>query len=118
MSSPSFSNRLKLQIANRFENYVSKLLKNKYENCAIYEQYKLTSGLIPDFVVECDEKLVVVDAKAKEILTRKDVGQVIEYMVELDADSAAIYVEDYTLVPESVEEYAVINGIDIEYTNR
>ena len=118
MSSPSFSNRLKLQLANRFENYVLKLLKNKYKNCAIYEQYKLDSGLIPDFVVECDEKLVVVDAKAKEILTRKDVEQVIEYMVEIDADSAAIYVADFTVVPEPIEDYAVINGIEIEYVNQ
>ena len=113
MSSPFFQSRLTLQIANRFENYVFELLKKEYGGCAITRQFRLDSGLIPDFVIECDRKLIVADAKSKEILTKKDIEQVIEYMIELDADSAFIYVRDFTEVSDLVENYAVLNAIDI-----
>ena len=116
MSSPIFS-RLKLKIAKRFEDHVFELLKKEFEGAAITAQFELPSGTIPDFVVESDTKVVVVDAKAKEVLTKSDVTQVINYMVEIDADSAFIYVAGFTIVPEVVEDYAVINGVEIEYTN-
>ena len=106
-----------LKTASRFENYVFQLLKNKFTNCAIIEKSRLESGLIPDFVVECDRKLIVVDAKAKELLKKSDIDQVISYLQELDGDSAIIYVADFTVVPESIEDYGALNAVDIEYTN-
>ncbi len=114
-STPLFVSRLKLHIASRFENHVFQILKKKFPDCAVFKQFKLASGLIPDFIVECDYRVNVIDAKAKEILKKKDVDQVIEYMLEVEADSASIYVADFTEVPSTVEDYAVINGIDIEY---
>jgi len=116
-STPLFVSRLKLHIASRFENHVFHILKNKFPGCTVFEQFKLASGLIPDFVVECDRRINVIDAKAKEILKKNDVEQVIEYMLELEADSASIYVADFTEVPSKVEDYAVLNGIEIEYVN-
>lgn len=109
--------KLNLKTASRFENYVFQLLKKEFSNCAIIEQAKLESGLIPDFVVECDKRLVVVDAKAKEHLKKSDIDQVIGYVQELDGDSAIIYVPEFTEVPGSIEDYAALNAVDIEYTN-
>ena len=109
--------KLNLKIANKFENYVFQLLKKEFSNCAIIEQARLESGLIPDFVVECDRKLIVVEAKAKECLQKSDIEQVIGYLQELDGDSALIYVADFTEVPESIENYGALNAIDIEYTD-
>jgi len=117
MSPSFFLSKLNLKAATRFENYVFQLLKKKFSNCAIIKQARLESGLIPDFVVECDRKLIVVDAKAKELLKKSDIDQVIGYLQELDGDSAMIYVTDFTEVPDSIEEYAALNAIDIEYTN-
>jgi len=116
--SPSsfFSHNLKLQIATRFENYVFQLLKKEFRDCAIIEKARLESGVIPDFVVECDKKLIVIDAKAKERLTKADIDQMIGYLQELDGDSAIIYVASFTEVSQSVEDYATLNVVDIEYT--
>ncbi len=114
---PFFSSRLKLQIANRFENYVQELLKKEFSGCTIITQYRLDSGRIPDFLVECDRDLIVVDAKSKEILSKKDVEQIIDYMLELDADRAKIYVRSFTIVPECVDDYAVLNGVEIDYAD-
>jgi len=116
MSSTIFF-RVKLKIAKRFETHVFKLLKKEFEGAAITAQFELDSGVIPDFVVESDTKVTVVDAKAKAILTKGDIQQMINYMIELDADSAFIYVAGFTEVPETVEDYAILNGIDIEYTD-
>jgi len=116
VSFPIFS-RLKLKIAKRFENNVFDLLKKKFEGAAISEQFHLGSGTIPDFVIENDRKVIVVDAKAKEVLSKGDIDQLIDYMVELDADAAFIYVAGFTVVPEAVEDYAILNGIEIEYTD-
>ncbi len=118
MSPSFFLSNLNLKAASRFENHVFHILKKKFPNCAVFEQFKLASGLIPDFVVECDRRVNVIDAKAKEILKKKDVDQVIEYMLELEANSASIYVADFTEVPSKIEDYAVLNGIEIEYIDR
>ena len=117
MPSSFFLSKLNLKIANKFENYVFQLLKKEFSNCAIIEQARLESGLIPDFVVECDRKLIVVEAKAKECLQKSDIDQVIGYIQELDGDSAFIYVADFTEVPESIENYGALNAVDIEYTD-
>jgi len=117
MPSSFFLSKLNLKIANKFENYVFQLLKKEFSNCAIIEQARLESGLIPDFVVECDRKLIVVEAKAKEYLKKSDIDQVIGYIQELDGDSAIIYVADFTEVPESIENYGALNAVDIEYTD-
>ncbi len=117
MLSSFFLSKLNLKIANKFENYVFQLLKKEFSNCAIIEQARLESGLIPDFVVECDRKLIVVEAKAKEYLKKSDIDQVIGYIQELDGDSAIIYVADFTEVPESIENYGALNAVDIEYTD-
>ena len=116
MSSLIFS-RLKLKIAKRFENHVFELLKKDFESAAISEQFHLDNGKIPDFVIENDRKLIVVDAKAKEVLSKGDIAQLIDYIVELDADEAFIYVAGFTEVSESVEDYAILNGIEIVFTN-
>ena len=117
MSSSFFIHKLKFEFAALFENYVFQLLKKKFSNCAIIKQARLESGLIPDFVVECDRKLIVVEAKAKEYLKKSDIDQVIGYIQELDGDSAIIYVADFTEVPESIESYGALNAVDIEYTD-
>ena len=117
MSPSFFLTKLNLKSATRFENYVFQLLKKKFSNCAIIKQARLESGLIPDFVVECDRKLIVIDAKAKEHLKKSDIDQVIGYIQELDGDSAIIYVTDFTEVLESIDDYAALNAVDIEYTN-
>jgi len=117
MSPSFFLTKLNLKSATRFENYVFQLLKKKFSNCAIIKQARLESGLIPDFVVECDRKLIVVDAKAKELLKKSDIEQVIGYLHELDGDSAMIYVADFTEVPDSIDDYAALNAVDIEYTD-
>jgi len=115
MSSPFFIHKQRFQIATNFENYVFQLLKKQFGDCAIIKHARLESGLIPDFVVECDRKLIVVDAKAKERLTKSDIDQMIGYLQELDADSALIYVADFTELAESVEDYASLNAVDIEH---
>jgi len=117
MSHSFFLLKLNLKTATRFENYVFQILKKKFSSCAIIKQARLESGLVPDFVVECDRKLIVVDAKAKEFLQKSDVDQVIGYIQELDGDSAIIYVADFTEVPDSIDDYAALNAVDIEYTN-
>jgi len=117
MSPSFFLSKLNLKAASRFENYVFELLKKKFCNCAIIKQARLDSGRIPDFVVECDRTLTVVDAKAKEFLKKSDVDQVIGYLQELDGDSAMIYVTDFTEVSASIDDYAAQNAVDIEYTN-
>ena len=112
-----FLSKQNLKTASKFENHVFQLLKNEFADCAIIEKARLESGLIPDFVVECDRKLIVVDAKAKELLKKSDIDQVIGYLQELDGDSALIYVADFTEVPESIEDYGALNAVDIKYTD-
>ena len=116
MPSSFFIHKLKFEFAALFENYVFQLLKKEFGDCAIIKQARLQSGLIPDFVVECDQKLIVVDAKAKERLKKVDIDQMIRYLQELDADSGIMYVADFTEVPESIEDFATLNVVDIEYT--
>ena len=52
-----------------------------------------------------------------EFLKKPDIDQVIEYLQQIDGDSAVIYVADFTEVPDSIEDYATLNAVDIEYTN-
>ncbi len=108
---------MKITSGVAFEEYVFGLLQKQYSDCGIIVQLRLDSGLRPDFVLECDSKLVVVDAKAKERIEKRDVDQVAGYLTELDADFGIIFVADYTQVPESVEDYAILNAIEIEYTD-
>jgi hypothetical protein len=103
-------------ISKDFEAYVFELLKKGHSECGIIVQIRLESGVRPDFLMECEQELVVVDAKAKERLTKSDVDQVAGYISELDADYGMIFVPDFTEVPESVEDYATLNAIEIEYT--
>lgn len=104
-------------LSQAFESYVFQLLQKQYSDCGVVVQLSLDSGLRPDFIMECKNKLVIVDAKAKERLTKGDIDQVAGYINELDADYGIIFVTDYTEVPESVEDFATVNAIDIEYTN-
>lgn len=101
-----------------FEAYVFGLLKKRYSDCGVISQLRLDSGLRPDFVVECDDhKVIIAEAKAKARLSREDVDQVTGYINELDADYGIIFVADYTEVPESVEDYAIVNATEIKYTD-
>ena len=104
-------------LGKNFESHVYDVLKKQFSNYSIVLQLRLDSGIRPDFVMENDDKLAVVDAKGKERLTKPDVDQVIEYITELDADFGIIFVADFTEVPESIEEYAILNAIEIEYTD-
>ena len=116
MSSSLFS-KIDRKLCLDFENYVFDLLKKQYANCGVIVQLRLDSGLRPDFIMECENKLVIVDAKAKELLTKGDINPVAGYIKELDADYGIIFVTDYTEVSESVEDFATVNAIDIEYTD-
>jgi len=100
-----------------FEAYVFELLKKQYSNYRILVQSRLDSGLRPDFVLEHDSKIIVVDAKARAIIEKRDVDQITDYIIELDADFGIIFVADYSEVPESVEDNAILKGIEIEYTD-
>ena len=40
----------------------------------------------------------------------------IGYLQEIDGDSAIIYVADFTEMTRSIEDYATLNAVDIEYT--
>jgi len=104
-------------ISQVFESYVFQLLQKQYSDCGVIVQLRLDSGLRPDFIIECKNKLVIVDAKAKERLTKSDIEQVSDYINELYADSGIIFVTYNTDVPNSVENLATLNGIEIEYTN-
>ncbi len=100
-----------------FEAYVFELLKKKYSDYRILVQLQLDSGHRPDFVLEYDSKIIVVDAKARGIIEKRDVDQIASYINELDADFGIIFVADYTEVPESIEDYAILSAIEIEYTD-
>jgi len=100
-----------------FESYIFLLLQKQYSDCGVIVQLRLDSGLRPDFILECENKLVIVDAKAKERLTKSDVEQVSDYINELDADSGIIFVPHYTEISNSVEDLATLNAIEIEYTD-
>ena len=102
---------------NAFESHVYELLQKKFSECKISVQPNLSSGLRPDFVLECDSKIVVVDAKAKERISKRDIIQIVDYVYEIDADYGIIFVVDYTEVSESIENFAVANAIEIEYTD-
>ena len=100
-----------------FEAYVFELLKKQYSDYRILVQLRLDSGHRPDFVLEYDSKIIVVDAKARGIIEKRDVDQIADYINELDADFGIIFVADYTEVPESIEDSAILNAIEIEYTD-
>jgi len=117
MSLSIFLSQLYVRIGNRFENYVYELLRKKFSGYTIHVQHKLDSGLIPDFVLEGERDVIVVDAKAKEFLKKSDIDQVINYIQELDGDSGKIYVTNFTEISDLVEDYAARNAIDIEYTD-
>lgn len=116
MSSSLFSNNLR-KLGIHFEAYVFGLLKEKYPNCGVTSQVRLDSGLRPDFILQCDNEVIIAEAKDKERIGKEDVDQVTGYINELDADYGIIFVADYTEVPESVEDYATINATEIRYTN-
>ncbi len=100
-----------------FEAYVFELLKKQYSNYRILLQLRLDSGLRPDFVLEHDSKIIVVDAKARTIIEKRNVDQISDYITELDADFGLIFVADYSDVSESIENYAILKGIEIQYTD-
>lgn len=116
MSLPIFLSQLYFRIGSRFENHVYELLQKKFSDYTIHVQARLDSGIIPDFVLEGERDVIVVDAKAKEFLKKSDVEQVIDYIRELDADSGRIYVANFTDISDSIENFAAQNAIDIEYT--
>ena len=117
MSLPSFLSKLYFRIGSRFENYVYELLRKEFSDYTIHVQARLDSGIIPDFVLEGEQDLIVVDAKAKEFLQKSDIDQVLDYIQELDGDSAKIYIANFTEVADSIGDYAARNAIDIEYTD-
>lgn len=100
-----------------FESYVFELLKKKFSESKILVQLRLDSGLRPDFVIECDSELVVIDAKAREKIEKRDVEQVTNYINEIDADYGIIFVADHTHISEPIENFAISNAIEIEYTD-
>ena len=100
-----------------FEDFVALLLKERFPDHSLLIQHKLDSGLIPDFILECDEKIIVVDAKERQFLTKADVNHICEYMEEVDAEYGILYVAEFTKVSETVEDYAICNAVEIEYTN-
>ena len=104
-------------LGKAFEDYVAVLLKERFSDYSLFIQHKLDSGLIPDFVLEYDEKKIVVDAKDKQCLTKSDVNQICEYMEEIDAEYGILYVAESTKVSETVEDFAIINAVEVEYTN-
>ena len=100
-----------------FEDFVALLLKERFSDHILLIQHKLDSGLIPDFILEYDEKIVVVDAKERQFLTKADVYQICDYMKEVDAEYGILYVAEFTKVSEAVEDYAICNAVEIEYTD-
>ena len=100
-----------------FEDFVALLLKKRFPDYALLIQHRLDSGLRPDFVLECDEKIIVADAKERQVLTKASIEQICDYIDELDADYGIIFVADFTEISEVVEDYAIINAVEIEYTN-
>ena len=100
-----------------FEDFVALLLKKRFPDYALLIQHRLDSGLRPDFVLECDEKIIVADAKERQVLTKASIEQICDYIDELNADYGIIFVADFTEISEVVEDYAVINAVEIEYTN-
>ena len=114
MSSSLFSNNPD-KLGVNFEAYVFGLLKEKYPNCGVFSQVRLDSGLRLDFILHCDNEVII--AEAKERISKEDVDQVTGYINELDAGFGIIFVTDYTEVPESVEDYATINATEIRHTD-
>jgi hypothetical protein len=100
-----------------FEDFVVLLLKKRFPDYALLIQHTLDSGLRPDFVLECDEKIIVADAKERQVLTKASIEQICDYIDELNADYGIIFVADFTEISEVVEDYAIINAVEIEYTN-
>ena len=100
-----------------FEDFVALLLKKRFPDYALLIQHRLDSGLRPDFVLECDEKIIVADAKERQVLTKASIEQICDYIDELNADYGIIFVADFTEISEVVEDYAIINAVEIEYTN-
>ena len=100
-----------------FEDFVALLLKKRFPDYALLIQHRLDSGLRPDFVLECDEKIIVADAKERQVLTKASIEQICDYIDELNADYGIIFVADSTEISEVVEDYAIINAVEIEYTN-
>ncbi len=43
--------------------------------------------------------------------------QMVDYLLELDADFGIIFVPDYTEVSEAIETFAAEYAIEIEYTD-
>ena len=100
-----------------FEDFVALLLKKRFPDYALLIQHRLDSGLRPDFVLEYDEKIIVADAKERQVLTKAGIEQICDYIDELNADYGIIFVADFTEISEVVEDYAIINAVEIEYTN-
>lgn len=100
-----------------FEDFVALLLKKRFPDYALLIQHRLDSGLRPDFVLEYDEKIIVADAKERQVLTKDSIEQICDYIDELNADYGIIFVADFTEISELVEDYAIINAVEIEYTN-
>lgn len=99
-----------------FEFHVYDILKKEFPDFDIIEQPKLPNGTIPDFIVESEDELIIIDAKDKQRLTMADVDQMTDYMQELDADFGIMYVANDTDIPESVEQFAAKNAIEIIHT--
>ena len=103
-------------LGKSFEDFVAILLKKRFPNYILLIQHRLDSGLRPDFVLECDEKIIVADAKERQVLTKANIEQICDYIDELNADCGIIFVADFTEISELVEDYAIINAVEIEYT--
>jgi hypothetical protein len=102
-----------------FELYVYRTIRRRfpqYEGWDIYEQPTLDSGARPDFIVKGNGRTADNDAKDKESLQPSDVDRIVEYSNELHAHWAAIYIANDTNVPDTVEQYADQEHVEVART--
>lgn len=71
MSSSLFSNNLG-KLGVNFEACVFGLLKTKYPDCDELSQVRLDSGLRPDFILQCDDEVIITEAKVKGNISKED----------------------------------------------
>lgn len=96
-----------------FENYVLELLKKEFSDFAIVEQYILTSGRKPDFILDSGDTIGIADAKEKRRISISDIEQMRNYDYELEPNFKKIYVSSYSKISKKVAKLASENDIEI-----
>lgn len=92
-----------------FEDWVRDTIKRRFparQGWKIGYKKTLTSGHEPDFVVYKRNERIVIDAKDKAELTRRDINQIVEDRGECNAQYGIIYIANDTYVSNSVRLYA------------